>query len=89
MVVVNKWDAIEKDTYTMQSYTERIRRELNFMSYVPLVFISAKTGQQVDQVLPTALWVQEERLADPHRALNRILQKAQDRHSPPRMPAAS
>lgn len=84
VVVVNKWDAIEKDTYTMQSYTERIRRELNFMSYVPLVFISAKTGQRVDQVLPMALRVQEERLARiPTGALNRILQKAQDRHSPP------
>ena len=55
VVVVNKWDAIEKDTYTMQKITERIRRELNFMDYVPILFISAKTNQRVNQVLPTAL----------------------------------
>jgi GTP-binding protein len=83
VVIVNKWDAIEKDNYSMQQYTERIRQELNFMDYVPLLFISAKTGQRVDQVLPTALRVQEERLARiTTGALNRILQNAQDLHSP-------
>lgn len=84
VVVVNKWDAIEKDTYSMQEYTKRIRQELNFMDYVPLVFISAKTGQRVDQVLPMALRVQEERLARVSTsALNRVLQKAVDLHAPP------
>ncbi len=81
VVVVNKWDAIEKDTYTMQAYTEKIRSELNFMDYVPILFISAKTNQRVDQVLPTALQVQEERLARiPTSALNDILHSAQDDH---------
>lgn len=84
VVVVNKWDAIEKDNYTMQAYTQRIRQELNFMDYVPLVFISAKTGQRVDQVLPAALRVQEERLARVNTgALNRIIQRAQDIHAAP------
>lgn len=81
IVVVNKWDAVEKDTYTMQQYTERIYSELNFMSYVPCVFISAKTGQRVDQVLPLALKVQQEResrLATSQ--INRILHAAQDKH---------
>ena len=83
VVIVNKWDAIEKDTYSMQQYTERIRQELNFMDYVPLLFISAKTGQRVEQVLPLALRVQEERLARiTTGALNRILQNAQEPHSP-------
>lgn len=83
VVLVNKWDAVEKDNYSMQNYAERIRQELNFMDYVPLLFISAKTGQRVDQVLPLALRVQEERLARiTTGALNRILQKAQDQHSP-------
>ncbi|MEN6528511.1 MAG: ribosome biogenesis GTPase Der, partial [Anaerolineaceae bacterium] len=83
VVLVNKWDAIEKDNYTMQQYSERIRQELNFMDYVPMLFISAKTGQRVDQVLPLALQVQEERLARVTTgALNRILQNAQDVHSP-------
>ncbi len=83
IVIVNKWDAIEKDNYTMLNHSERIRQELNFMDYVPILFISAKSGQRVDQVMPLALKVQEERLAHINTgALNRILQKAQDVHAP-------
>jgi len=59
---VNKWDAVEKDANTMVTYTQHVRQELNFMDYVPILFISAKTGQRIDQVLPLALRVQEERL---------------------------
>ena len=82
VVVVNKWDLVEKDNYTMQSFTETIRRELNFMPYIPILFISAKTGQRLDQVMPTALRVQEERLARLTTSqLNKILQNAQDTHS--------
>ncbi len=81
VVLVNKWDAVEKDNFTMQNYTRRIRQELNFIDYVPILFISAKTGQRVDQVLPLALKVQEERLARLTTAqLNRILHNAQDAH---------
>ena len=83
VVVVNKWDAIEKDNYTMQEYTKKIRSQLNFVDYVPIIFISAKSGQRVDQVMPLALTVQEERLARINTgSLNRILQNAQDRHAP-------
>ncbi len=83
IVVVNKWDAVEKDNYTMQDFTAKIRAELNFVDYVPILFISAKTGQRVDQVMPLALRVQEERLAHINTgSLNRILQKAQDTHAP-------
>jgi len=90
IVVVNKWDAIEKDNQTMQAFSERIRRELNFVDYVPLLFISAKTGQRVDQVMPLALRVQEERLAHVTTGvLNRILQNAQDQHSPTSRTGAS
>lgn len=79
VVLVNKWDALEKDSETVQEYTRLIRAELNFMDYVPILFISAKTGQRVDQVLPLALRVQEERLARlTTSTLNQILQKAQD-----------
>ncbi|MEN9563765.1 MAG: GTP-binding protein EngA, partial [Chloroflexota bacterium] len=63
VVLVNKWDAIEKDGTTMDAYTEKILNDLNFVSYVPILYISAKTGQRVDQVMPLALRVQEERLA--------------------------
>jgi GTP-binding protein len=79
VVLVNKWDAIKKDSYTVDSYTRHIRQELNFMDYVPILFISAKSGQRVDQVLPVALRVQEERLARISTSkLNQILQNAQD-----------
>jgi GTP-binding protein len=84
VVLVNKWDAVEKDTYTMNAFTDKIRQELNFMAYVPLLFISAKNGQRVEQVLPLALQVQEERLARLTTSqVNQILQKAQDEHPAP------
>ncbi len=84
VVIVNKWDAIQKDTYTMDNYILRVRHELNFMDYVPVLFISAKTGQRVHQVLPLALRVNEERLARISTSkLNQILRKAQDQHPAP------
>ncbi len=84
VVVVNKWDAVEKDTYTMDAFTARVRQELNFMDYVPVLFISAKTGQRVDKVMPLALQVQEERLVRLATSqINRILQDAQSRHAAP------
>jgi GTPase len=83
VVVVNKWDLVEKDNYTMQEFTEKIRYELNFMSYVPILFVSAKTMQRVDKVLPVAVQVYDERMMEIGTgALNRILRKAQDLHSP-------
>ena len=86
VVLVNKWDAIPKDTYTMAEYTQKIRQELNFMDYVPVLFISAKSGQRVEQVLPLALKVQEERLVRmPTSKINQILHQAQDMHMPSRV----
>lgn len=84
VVVVNKWDAVEKDSYTMDAFTQVVRRELNFLDYVPVLFISALTGQRVDQVLPTALHVQEERLVRLSTSqLNKIMHQAQDEHPAP------
>jgi GTP-binding protein len=84
VVLVNKWDALTKDTYTMENFTQTVRRELNFMDYVPLLFISAKTGQRVDQVLPLALQVQEERLVRLTTSkINNVIQKALDYQPPP------
>ncbi len=84
VVLVNKWDAIEKNNETMEEYTTKIQRELNFMDYVPILFISAKTGQRMDQVLPMALRVQEERLARLSTStINEIIHKAQDAHPHP------
>lgn len=84
VVLVNKWDAVEKDGTTMDAYTEKILNDLNFMSYVPILYISAKTGQRVDQVLPMALRVQEERLARlTTSTINEIIHNAQDAHPHP------
>lgn len=84
LVAVNKWDLVEKDTYTINDYTAHIRQELNFMDYVPLIFISALTGKRVDQVLPLALRVQEERLVRLSTSqINKIIQRAQDIHPAP------
>lgn len=84
VVLVNKWDAVEKDSYTMNTYTDYIRKELNFLDYVPIQFISAKFGKNVDKVLPLALRVQEERLVRLTTSqINQIIQKAQDAHPAP------
>ncbi|MFN3307784.1 MAG: ribosome biogenesis GTPase Der [Anaerolineales bacterium] len=84
MIVVNKWDAIEKDSFTMQAFTQKVRQALQFLDYAPILFISAKTGLRVEQVLPTAIRVQEERLVRlPTSKLNQILQNALERHAPP------
>lgn len=84
VVLVNKWDAIEKDSTTMEAYTEKILSDLNFVSYVPILYISAKTGQRVDQVMPLALRVQEERLARLTTSkINEIIHTAQDAHPHP------
>ena len=84
VVIVNKWDIVEKDSFTMEEYTRKIRADLNFMDYVPLLFISAKTGQRVDQVLPMALQVQEERLARLTTSkINEVIHRAQDAHPHP------
>jgi len=84
VVVVNKWDLIRKDAHTKETYTQHVRASLRFLDYVPILFISALTGQGVGQVLPTALRVREERLVRiPTAELNRIIQDAVARHAPP------
>lgn len=54
MVIVNKWDLIEKETNTMNEFKKNLQHELSFMSYAPYLFISAKTGQRVHKVLEMA-----------------------------------
>jgi GTP-binding protein len=84
VVLVNKWDAVEKDSYTMIEYTKWVRETLKFLDYVPVLYISALTGQRVHKVIPTALAVQEARFKRvPTGELNRLVQDALTRHSPP------
>ena len=51
VIVVNKWDAVEKDTKTMDKFVRDVRENLKFMAYAPVLFISAMTGQRVNKVL--------------------------------------
>lgn len=84
VVLVNKWDVVEKNNETMDDFTRKIRADLNFVDYVPLLFISAKSGQRVDQVMPLALQVQEERLVRLATSkINKVLVDAQDSHAAP------
>ncbi|MFN8524505.1 MAG: ribosome biogenesis GTPase Der [Chloroflexota bacterium] len=61
LVAVNKWDLIEKDNHTTQEYSRRVRRDLIFVDWAPLVFISALTGQRVTRILEMARAIQTER----------------------------
>lgn len=84
VLVVNKWDLIQKDSRTMQEYRQWTYRQLPFLRHVPLLFISARTGRRVQQVLPTALQVQEERLIRvPTGELNRLVREWLFQHAPP------
>ena len=60
VIVMNKWDAVEKDTYTVNKYNEKLAQELNFMDYYVPVYVSAKTGQRLDKILYTAFEVYDE-----------------------------
>ena len=54
VLVVNKWDLIEKDTHTMNEFKKKLAVDLAFMDYVPMIFISALTGQRVNKVMEVA-----------------------------------
>jgi GTP-binding protein len=60
IIMINKWDAIEKETNTQKIYTENIRNELKYMSYAPVIFVSALTGQRVTTLFPEIVRVYEE-----------------------------
>jgi len=84
VVLINKWDAVEKDTHTMVEYTRWVRETLRFLDYVPVLFISALTGQRVHKIVPTALAVHEARFQRISTGeLNRLVQDALARHAPP------
>lgn len=52
IIVVNKWDIIEKDNYTVENYKKNVYNKIAYASYAPIIFISAKTGQRVDRLFP-------------------------------------
>ncbi len=57
IIVVNKWDAVEKNDKTMTEYRKKLENDFSFMSYAPMIFISAKTGQRIDRLFELILTV--------------------------------
>jgi GTP-binding protein len=86
--VVNKWDLIEKDHRTMNAYREQAARDFQFAPWAPMVFVSALTGQRVNQIIETALHVYGERQKRISTGeLNRLLREATAKHPPPSRPS--
>lgn len=84
IIVVNKWDLVEKDGSTMKEYTTRVREGLAYMPYAPVLFISAKTGQRVDKIYEMIQDVYEQNHKRiPTGQLNTILSEATGRVQPP------
>lgn len=82
-ILVNKWDKIEKDDETFNTFTRHMREEFAFMPYAPLLFISALSGQRVDRIIPTALEIQHERQRRISTSeLNNLLRQAVFDHQP-------
>lgn len=84
VIAVNKWDAVEKSTKTMENMRKSILQDLAFMSFAPIVFISAKTGQRVDKLLETVAKVAErQKMRITTGSLNDLLADATARVQPP------
>ena len=84
IIVINKWDAVDKETGTLEKYTKEVREKLKFMEYAPVVFISALTGQRVDRILKMVKSVYEQSSRRVTTGLlNDILSDAQSALQPP------
>ncbi len=83
VIVVNKWDLIEKDDHTMEKYTEGVRSALDFIAYAPVVFVSAKTHQRVRQAVDKAMVARASwQMRVPTGELNELMREATARHNP-------
>ncbi len=84
VIAVNKWDALEKDTNTMNEFRKKLADDLSFMSYAPIVFISAKTGQRIDKLFEMIKYCAEQNaIRIPTGRLNEVLAYATERVQPP------
>ncbi len=84
ILVVNKWDSVEKDNKTMKSFTDTVRETFAFMSYASILFISAKTGQRVDKLLEEIKKVNEQHKRRISTGmLNDVLNEAMAKQKPP------
>ena len=84
VIVVNKWDAVEKDQNTMAEYRKKLENDFSFMSYAPFVFISAKTGQRIDRLFELIKHVASSNsMRIPTGMINDVLAQAVARVQPP------
>ena len=84
IVAVNKWDAVQKDGKTMDSYRKKLMNDFSFMSYAPIIFISAKTGQRLDRLFELIKFVDEQNaMRISTGKLNDVLAAATARVQPP------
>ena len=84
IIVVNKWDLVEKETGTMEKMRKDIMRDLSFMSYAPIIFISAMTGQRTDRIYELINFVNDQsNMRITTGMLNNVLADAQARVQPP------
>ncbi|MEA5533336.1 ribosome biogenesis GTPase Der [Crocosphaera sp. XPORK-15E] len=84
IIVVNKWDAVDKDSYTIYDYQKTVLSRLYFMEWAEMIFVSAMTGQRVEKIfncVDTA--VEEHRRRVTTSVINEVLQEAAKWHSPP------
>jgi GTP-binding protein len=83
IIAVNKWDLVEKETNTADQFTRTFKQKAPMMNYIPLVFISAKSGQRVTRVLETATAIETERNKRiPTAELNDFVQQAVAKRHP-------
>ncbi len=84
IIAVNKWDAYEKDGKTMDAYRKKLMNDFSFMSYAPIIFISAKTGQRLDRLFELIRFVDDQNAVRiPTGRLNQVLADAEARVQPP------
>ncbi len=84
IIAVNKWDAVEKDGRTMDSYRKKLMNDFSFMSYAPIIFISAKTGQRLDRLFELIRFCDEQNaMRISTGKLNDVLAAATTRVQPP------
>ncbi len=84
IIAVNKWDAYEKDGKTMDVYRKKLMNDFSFMSYAPIIFISAKTGQRLDRLFELIKYVDDQNAVRiPTGRLNQVLADAEARVQPP------
>lgn len=84
IIAVNKWDAVEKDSDTMKNYKKKLSTDFSFMSYAPVLFISAKTGQRLDKLFDLIAFVHSQNsMRISTGKLNEVLAEATSRVQPP------